>query len=106
MGRFPRRRQERLHEKLLEIRLSLNLSQNEMLNRLGLQDELFRSNISSYELGEREPPLYVLLRYAQVGGVCMDALVDDEVDLPANLPAEPRHKSIRSNKASKGTKRR
>lgn len=106
MGRFPRRRQERLHEKLLEIRLALNLSQNEMLNRLGLQDELFRSNISSYELGEREPPLYVLLRYAQIAGICMDDLVDDEVDLPAKLPAEARHKGMRSNKASKGAKLR
>ncbi len=106
MGRVPRRRQERLHKKLLEIRLALNLSQNEMLSRLGLEDELFRSNISSYELGEREPPLYVLLRYAQVAGVCLDALVDDEVDLPARLPAEASHKGIRSNKVSKGVKRR
>jgi transcriptional regulator with XRE-family HTH domain len=106
MGRFPRRRQERLHEKLLEIRMALNLSQNEMLSRLGLADELFRSNISSYELGEREPPLYVLLRYAQVAGVCLDALVDDKVDLPVRLPAEARHKGVRRNKVSKGLKRR
>jgi transcriptional regulator with XRE-family HTH domain len=106
MGRFPRRRQERLHGKLLGIRTALNLSQNEMLSRLGLSDELFRSNISSYELGEREPPLYVLLRYAQVAGVCLDALVDDEVDLPTMLPSKAQHKRIRSNKVPKGVKRR
>ena len=91
MGRAPRRRQERLARKLLAIREALGLSQNELLERMGLSDELFRNNISSYERGEREPSLRVLLKYARVAGVCLDVLVDDEIDLPRKLPATPAH---------------
>jgi len=92
MGKYPRRKQERLGEKLLEIRVTLRLSQNEILRRLGLEDELSRTNISNYELGQREPPLFVLLRYAKVAGVCTDVLIDDEVNLPKKLPGVARHK--------------
>ena len=91
MGRHPRRKQKRLAEKLLQIRVALGLSQNEILRRLGAEDDLYRTNISNYELGEREPPLYVLLAYARLAGVCLDVLVDDELDLPARLPGKPKH---------------
>ncbi len=91
MGKYPRRKQKRLAEKLLQIRLALGLSQNEMLRRLGADEDLYRTNISNYELDEREPPLYVLLGYARVAGVCLDVLIDDELDLPAKLPAKPKH---------------
>lgn len=87
MGKYPRRKQKRLPEKLLQIRLALDLSQNEILRRLGADDELYRTNISNYELGEREPPLYVLLGYARLAGVSTDVIIDDELDLPAKLPA-------------------
>lgn len=93
MGKYPRRKQKRLAEKLLQIRLALGLSQNEILRRLGAEDDLYRTNISNYELGEREPPLYVLLAYARLVGVCLEMIVDDELDLPDNLPAKPKHKS-------------
>ena len=92
MGRHPRRKQRRLAEKLQQIRFALGLSQNEMLRRLGAEEDLYRTNISNYELGEREPPLYVLLSYAHIAGVCLDVLVDDELDLPAKLPASPKHR--------------
>ena len=92
MGKYPRRKQERLGEKLLQIRQALGLSQNEILRRFGLEDELSRTNISNYELGQREPPLFVLLAYAQAAGICTDVLIDDEVDLPKRLPSVARHK--------------
>ena len=92
MGKYPRRKQKRLAEKLLQIRLALGLSQNEMLRRLGAEEDLYRTNISNYELGEREPPLYVLLGYARLAGVCLDVIVDDDLDLPAKLPAKPKHR--------------
>lgn len=92
MGKYPRRKQERLGEKLLQIRLALDLSQNEMLRRLGLQDELGRTNISNYELGQREPPLFALLAYAKAAGVSTDALIDDGLELPKKLPGVARHK--------------
>ena len=83
----PRRKPERLAEKLKQIRLALGLSQDGMLERLGLAEEFFRSRISAYELGNREPPLTVVLQYARLAGVSTDVLIDDELDLPAKLPA-------------------
>lgn len=91
MGKYPRRKQKRLPAKLLQIRLALGLSQNEVLRAIGAEDELYRTNISNYELGEREPPLFVLLGYARIAGVCLDVLVDDELDLPVKLPSKPKH---------------
>jgi transcriptional regulator with XRE-family HTH domain len=82
----PRQKPERLAEKLLQIRMALGLSQDRMLERLGLADEFFRSRISAYELGNREPPLPVLLRYARLVGISTDVLIDDEMDLPKKLP--------------------
>jgi transcriptional regulator with XRE-family HTH domain len=90
MGRMPRPKPARLAEKLIRIRQSLGLSQNGMLARLGLNEKLFRSAISGYELGTREPPLPVLLEYARSVGVWVDVLIDDELDLPAKLPSKMR----------------
>lgn len=62
-----------------------------MLARLGLDESHFRSAVSGYELGMREPPLPVLLTYARVAGVCVDVLIDDELNLPSKLPGKPKH---------------
>ncbi|MFP5265573.1 MAG: helix-turn-helix domain-containing protein [Blastocatellia bacterium] len=86
MGSAARPRPERLAEKLLQIRQSLGLSQNEMLVALGLKEKVFRSAVSGYELGTREPALPVLLKYARLAGVSTDVLIDDEMDLPKRLP--------------------
>jgi transcriptional regulator with XRE-family HTH domain len=86
-----RQRPKRLAEKLLQIRLALGLSQTEMYRRLSVEDEILYTRISDYELDKAEPTLMVLLRYARVVGVGMDVLVDDEMDLPAKLPAKLRH---------------
>ena len=104
MGRSARRKQERLAEKLLKIRLALNLSQNGMLEYLGLTEDLYRNNISSYERGEREPSLYALLKYAQVAGVWVDVLIDDELDLPARLPSPKKHEGIRRKPGARSKK--
>lgn len=71
-----------LANKLLEIREFLNLSQTEMLKKLGFDERLYRSNISQYERGQREPPLLVLLSYARVAGVTIEVLIDDKAELP------------------------
>jgi transcriptional regulator with XRE-family HTH domain len=88
MGRKPRPRQERLAGKLLQIREALGLSQTEMLYRLGVEDLITYHQISRFETGTREPPYIVLLRYARAVGVSTDVLIDDELDLPAKLPAK------------------
>ena len=90
MGRKPRLRPKRLAEKLRQVRIGLGLSQSEMLNRLGF--DIHYSRISEYELGKNEPALPILLRYARLGGVIVDVLIDDELDLPAKLPAKPKDK--------------
>jgi transcriptional regulator with XRE-family HTH domain len=92
MGITAREKPTRLPEKLLQIRNALELSQNEMLRRLGLGEGYFRSSISGYELGTRETPLPVLLRYGRIAGVYVDALIDDEIDLPKQLPASSNYK--------------
>ena len=91
MGKKARMKQERLAEKLLQIRQALGLSQTDMLRRLGFEDVFDYKRISEYELGRNEPPLAVLLKYARVAGVCVDVLIDDELDLPARLPSKPKH---------------
>ena len=90
MGRKPRVRPERLAEKLLAIRDALGLSQGELVRRLGAEDLIDAKHVSKFELGEREPSLLVLLRYARLAGVAIDVLVDDELDLPTKLPVRRR----------------
>jgi len=90
VGKRARMRQERLAEKLLQIRLALGLSQSEVLRRLGFEEVLDYKRISEYELGKNEPPLAVLLEYARLAGVSTDVLIDDKLDLPAKLPAKPK----------------
>jgi transcriptional regulator with XRE-family HTH domain len=82
MGRVSREKPKRLAEKLLQIRNSLGLSQNQMLEKLGLNEKVFRSAVSGYELGTREPTLPILLKYARLAGISTDVLIDDELDLP------------------------
>jgi transcriptional regulator with XRE-family HTH domain len=90
MGRSPRPRPRKLPAKLRQIRRALGMSQSQMLVALKLDKALFSSTVSGYELGRREPPLPVLLRYARLAGVSMDALVDDDLNLPAKLPSKRR----------------
>lgn len=86
MGGSPRPRPNRLAEKLFQIRLGLGLTQAELFERLHYShSSLFISHISAFELGKREPPLPLLLRYARVAGIALEVLADDELDLPSHL---------------------
>lgn len=82
MGRANSWRVERLPEKLLKIRKDLNLSQDELVKRLGLEGKIYRNNVSEYESGKRQPPMPIVLLYARLLGISTDFLIDDEVDLP------------------------
>lgn len=105
MGRSRRPRPQRLALKLLRVRAALGVSQAKMVKRLA-QPKLHPSHVSGYERGEREPPLPVLLGYARIAGVCLDVLVDDELDLPDRLPGVPKHEGVRRAPASRSGKRR
>ena len=102
MARPPRRKSERLGEKLLQIRAALGLSQREILRLLGYEEAIYYNRISDYELNKRTPPFPLVLEYARVAGVHMEDIVDDELDLPAKLPGKVRYEGIkRSSRAKK-----
>ena len=83
MGRSFRSRPKKLGAKLKVIRMNLGLTQLEMVKKLAVKDEPLRAaSISGYELGEREPPLIVLLRYARLAKCTMEELVDDKIKWP------------------------
>jgi transcriptional regulator with XRE-family HTH domain len=105
MGRASRPKPTRLAEKLSEIRRKLGLSQNEIIRRMGLTNEVTREEVSKFERGARVPPLPVLLCYARVAGVYTDVLIDDEVDLPTNLPTNPKHEGIKRNFSAKNKRK-
>lgn len=90
MGRAARQSANNLAGKLKYIREEFGLSQNQILLKLGLKEEdgLFRSSISGYELGTRIPPFKVILAYAKLANVYVDVLIDDELELPENIPSQ------------------
>ena len=92
-----RPRPERLAEKLLLIRQRLDggLSQSEIVQRLGLEDEIERERISKYERGVLEPPWFVLCAYADLANVWLEVLVKDKLDLPKMLPSKNKSEGVR-----------
>ena len=85
MGTRPRTKPQHLPRKLLAIRQRLQASQSGMAKLLG--NKVSPARLSEYEHGIREPDLFMLLRYAQVSRVRLEALIDDERELtfPKNL---------------------
>ena len=82
MGSASRIKPERLAQKLLTVRNKLELSQTEMAEKLSCKRiTLRRSDVSRYEIGIREPPLLILLRYARLAKITMEILVDDDFEL-------------------------
>lgn len=94
MGRGARMRPVRLPEKLLQIRNALGDTQEGMIRRLGFS-QISREYISGFELGTREPPLPVLLRIAEIAGIYVDVLIDDNLDLPDKLPSKSKSAGIK-----------
>ena len=95
MGGAKRKSPKRLPAKLRLIREALNYTQEEMVKRLGLEGKVPRSYLSRFENGAREPPLEILLRYSEIAGVWINALVDDGVDLPEKLPRGKMHEGVK-----------
>ena len=88
MPKGARRRPARLAEKLYDIRHRLELTQEELKERLeqfGFVRALDRADVSDFERGRRDPDLLTLLSYGRLANVYLDVLVDDELDLPEEL---------------------
>jgi transcriptional regulator with XRE-family HTH domain len=102
MGSVSRQSPKLLAQKLRTIRKIIDggLSQAEMVSRMGLAGDIDRTYISRYEAGVLEPPLGVLLRYAEVAGLHLEVLADDELHLPDKIPCVPKSEGIRRKKSS------
>jgi DNA-binding XRE family transcriptional regulator len=93
MGRGRRARPKKLQGKLCEIRRRLDITQEEMAKSLikhGAEKTTHSGYVADFESGKREPSLLGVLAYAKSIGVCSDALLDDEVNLPEKLPRKPK----------------
>ena len=101
MGKQTRKRPKRLPEKLYDIRQKLMLSQNEMVNRLGLTNEIERDYISKFERGTLEPTLWILLQYARAANVYVDVLIDNDLDLPEKLPSSKKSEGVKRGLSTK-----
>jgi DNA-binding XRE family transcriptional regulator len=80
MGRSPRERPQKLPAKLLKIRKRLGMSQTQMSKALDLK--VHYAAISQFEAGTREPSMLIVLRYARLARIPMEAIVDDNLKLP------------------------
>jgi transcriptional regulator with XRE-family HTH domain len=93
MGTRARHKPRRLAVKLRQIREAFGLSQNELISRMGAEELIGQNTVSGYELGKREPSLLIMLKYAELAGVCLDVLANDKLDLPTKLPGKAKHKT-------------
>lgn len=96
MGRAARHKTPGLADKLRCIRETLGLTQAGMLDALALpkNSTIIQSSISQYERGLIEPPLTVLVRYADVANVTLDVLARPELNLPEGLPSRVRYGGV------------
>lgn len=101
---YARPKPKRLAEKLLHIRNALGLSQQDMWRRLWPEESVTADRISKFETGRNEPPLEILLKYSRMAGVHTEALIDDQLDLPAKLPGDVRHEEIKRKYTPRGKK--
>jgi transcriptional regulator with XRE-family HTH domain len=76
VGQRGRKKPKRLGEKLLAIRVKLDISQSQLAKLLEFDKGIAR--ISEYERGIREPDLMTLVKYLKLARVSMDVLADDD----------------------------
>lgn len=83
MGQQRRPTPKRLAAKLVQIRTQLELTQEQMAEKIKrVQSPPDSGAISRFETGQREPSLLVILEYAKLAGISTDVLIDDKLHLP------------------------
>ena len=70
-----------LNVKLKLIRNHLNLTQDQIAEKLGLSSESRRARISEWENGRGEPKRDILMRYAELGNIEIKSLIDDREEV-------------------------
>lgn len=89
----PRPKPKSLGRKLRHIRETLGITQPYMPARLGLFG-MHPGRISEYENDVREPNAMTLLAYADLAGVHVEDIINDNVALPKKLPGKVRHNVV------------
>jgi transcriptional regulator with XRE-family HTH domain len=83
MGTKKRPVPSRLPEKLLKIRKLLDLTQEQLAERVShLPSAPQPGHISRFEQGLREPNLVYLLEISRLSGVPLEVMLDDKLDVP------------------------
>ena len=86
----------KLAKKLLRIREALGLTQGELIDEIRFDESVKQQHVSAWEKGIREPDLFSLIKYARAVNVCLEILVDDRFNLPAELPSRKTYHPHRS----------
>lgn len=84
MGRARVEQPQKIAQKLRQIRLNLEMTQEEMANTLEKNNNLkiYRGYVGLFEIGERIPSILTILAYARIAKIPMEILCDDELELP------------------------
>lgn len=82
MPRYRRESPKKLGTKMREIRLRLDMTQEEVARELNTDS----GSVSRYERGLRDPSLLEVLAFSRMSGVGMEVLVDDKMQLAKKAP--------------------
>ena len=74
MARYKRKAPKKLAGKLREIGLGLEMTQQEVADRIGTDV----SSMSRFERGIREPSLVEILESSYLSGIVVEVLIDDK----------------------------
>jgi transcriptional regulator with XRE-family HTH domain len=77
MARYRRKSPKKLGQKMREVRLRLEMTQEEVAKQLGTDS----GAISRFERGLRDPSLLEILAFSQMSGVGVELLIDDRQSL-------------------------
>jgi transcriptional regulator with XRE-family HTH domain len=77
MARYRRKSPKKLGGKMREVRLRLDMTQEEVARHL----ETDSGAISRYERGLRDPSLLEILAFSRMSGVGVEVLIDDKMGL-------------------------
>lgn len=77
MPRYRRKAPKKLGRKMREVRLRLEMTQEQVADYLGTDS----GAISRYERGLREPSLLEILAFSRMSGLGIDVLIDDKMSL-------------------------
>lgn len=93
MGKAREAQPKRLAEKLRQIRMYLELTQQGMADAIAERGvKVYRGYIGNYETDYSIPSLLVLRAYAKIARISTDQIIDDELELPVKMQSQGKSK--------------